>query len=309
MGIAAHRHPTHEAIMTRSMSLTTRQAITAYAFLIPAIAYFLLYFFYPIALEFWASLFRGQPLIGQSSFAGLSNYVEAVNDRRVRDSLVVTLIYAFGATGVTVVIGLGLAALLSGPIWGSTFLRAVIFFPYIISYVIVALMWKSILDPYTGILNSALIALGLPTQNWLGDVETALPTLIGITVWKDAGYAMLIYLAALQAIPSTFYEAASIDGATPTQQFRYLTLPLLMPTTLFVMVISMITHLQELAPAYLITGGGPADATQLFSFFVFRKAFFELNIGYASALSFMMFLLILAITAVQFKLGHREIRY
>ena len=144
--------------------------------------------------------------------------------------------------------GLGLAALLSGPIRGSTFFRAVIFFPYIISYVIVALMWKSILDPYTGILNSALVALGLPPQNWLGDIDTALPTLMGITVWKDAGYAMLIYLAALQSIPTTFYEAASIDGATPMQQFRYLTLPLLMPTTLFVVVISMITHFRSWLP-------------------------------------------------------------
>jgi multiple sugar transport system permease protein len=291
------------------MSLEARQAVTAYLFLIPAIAYFLLYFFYPIMLEFWASLFRGQPLIGQSSFSGIANYVEAINDRRVRQSLVVTLIYAFGTTAATVVIGLGLAALLSGPVKGSKFFRSVIFFPYIISYVIVALMWKSILDPYTGILNSALIALGLPTQNWLGDTQTALPTLIGITVWKDAGYAMLIYLAALQSIPSTFYEAASMDGATPGQKFRYLTLPLLMPTTLFIVVISMITHLQDLSPAYLITSGGPADATRLYGLFVFNTAFRELNIGYASALSFMMFLVILAITAVQFKLGSREIRY
>jgi multiple sugar transport system permease protein len=295
--------------MARSMSLEARQAVTAYLFLIPAIAYFLLYFFYPIMLEFWASLFRGQPLIGQSSFSGIANYVEAINDRRVRQSLVVTLIYAFGTTAATVVIGLGLAALLSGPVKGSKFFRSVIFFPYIISYVIVALMWKSILDPYTGILNSALIALGLPTQNWLGDTQTALPTLIGITVWKDAGYAMLIYLAALQSIPSTFYEAASMDGATPGQKFRYLTLPLLMPTTLFIVVISMITHLQDLSPAYLITSGGPADATRLYGLFVFNTAFRELNIGYASALSFMMFLVILAITAVQFKLGSREIRY
>ncbi|MET0530276.1 MAG: sugar ABC transporter permease [Microvirga sp.] len=295
--------------MARSMSLETRQAITAYLFLIAPIAYFLLYFFYPILLEFWASLFRGQPLIGQSSFSGLANYVEAINDRRVRQSLVVTLIYAFGTTATTVVIGLGLAVLVSGPIKGSRFFQAVIFFPYIISYVIVALMWKSILDPYTGILNSTLIALGLPTQNWLGDTQTALPTLIGITVWKDAGYAMLIYLAALQSIPVTFYEAASMDGATPAQEFRYLTLPLLMPTTLFIVVIGMITHLQDLSPAYLITSGGPADATRLYGLFVFNTAFRELNIGYASALSFMMFLVILAVTAVQFKLGSREIRY
>jgi multiple sugar transport system permease protein len=295
--------------MTRSMSLERRQAITAYVFLLPAIAYFLLYFFYPILLEFWASLFRGQPLIGESSFSGLANYREAIADRRVHQSLVVTMIYAIGTTAITIAVGLGLATLLRGPLKGSTFFRAVIFFPYIISFVIVALMWKSILDPYTGILNSVLLTFGLPTQNWLGDSETALPTLIGITVWKDAGYAMLIYIAALQSIPGMFYEAAAIDGATPVQQFRYLTLPLLMPTTLFIAVISMITHLQELAPPYLITNGGPADATRFYSLYVFDKAFKELNIGYASALSFMMFLVILVMTILQFKIGHREIKY
>ena len=168
---------------------------------------------------------------------------------------------------------------------------------------------EGILDPYTGILNSILAELGLPTQNWLSETSTALPTLIAITVWKDVGYAMLIYLAALQSIPGDFYDAASIDGATPAQQFRYVTWPLLTPTTLFIAVISMISQLQELAPAYLITKGGPADATRLFSLHVFEAAFFELNIGYASALSFLMFLLILAITAVQFRLLNREVSY
>ncbi|MER8590611.1 sugar ABC transporter permease [Mesorhizobium sp. M1182] len=294
---------------TGRFSRRTRQTLLAYLLLSPAILYFSVYFFYPIGLEFWASLYSGQPLIGESRFAGLDNYVAALGDARVRQSLFVTLAFAIGVTAASIAIGLGLAVVLNRPIPGRTLIRAIIFFPYITSFVIVALMWQAILDPYTGILNSFLAELGLPTQNWLGDTSTALPTLIAITVWKDVGYAMLIYLSALQSIPSDFYDAASIDGATPTQQFRYLTWPLLTPTTLFIAVVSTISQLQELAPAYLITKGGPADATRFFSLHVFEAAFFELNIGYASALSFLMFLLILAITFVQFRLLNRETTY
>jgi multiple sugar transport system permease protein len=291
------------------LSRRTRHTLIAYSLLSPAIVYFSVYFFYPMGLEFWASLHSGQPLIGESRFAGLDNYAAALGDARVRQSLFVTLAFAFGVTAASIAIGLVLAVLLNRPMPGRAAIRAIIFFPYIISFVIVALMWQAILDPYTGILNSMLAAGGLPTQNWLGDTSTALPTLIAITVWKDVGYAMLIYLAALQSIPSDFHDAASIDGASPRQRFWYVTWPLLAPTTLFIAVVSMISQLQELAPAYLMTKGGPADATRLFSLHVFEAAFFELNIGYASALSFLMFLVILAITFLQFRLLNRDISY
>jgi multiple sugar transport system permease protein len=303
-----HGHPT-ALRRPRRVSLKMRRAFVAYLLLSPAIVYFIVFFFYPIGLEFWASLYSGQPLIGESQFAGFDNYMTALQDARVRQSVFVTLAFAIGVTAASIAIGLGLAVLLNRPIPGRAAIRAIIFFPYIISFVIVALMWQAILDPYTGILNSILAELGLPTQSWLSETSTALPTLIAITVWKDVGYAMLIYLAALQSIPSDFYDAASIDGASPAQQFRYVTWPLLTPTTLFIAVVSTISQLQELAPAYLITKGGPADATRLFSLHVFEAAFFELNIGYASALSFLMFLLILAITFVQFRLLNREVSY
>lgn len=298
------------AVRRRSrLSRRARHAIAAYLLLLPAILYFAVYFFYPIALEFWASLYTGQPLIGDSRFAGFANYAAALGDGRVRQSVVVTLVFSVGVTVASIAIGLGLALLLNRPLPGLALFRAVIFFPYIISFVIVALMWQAILDPYTGILNGFLAGLGLPTQDWLADPATALPTLIAIAVWKDVGYAMLIYLAALQSIPSDFHDAAAIDGATPGQRFRYITWPLLTPTTLFIAVVGMIAQLQELAPAYLITKGGPADATRLFSLHVFEAAFYELNIGYASALAFLMFLLILAVTFVQFRLLNRDISY
>lgn len=284
-----------------------RQALVAYALLVPPIVYFAVYFFYPIGVELWASFFTGQPLIADSEFAGLANYARAFTDPLSQLSFINTLVFATGATIFTIVPALGLAAILSGPIRGARIVRAIIFFPYIISFVIVALMWKSLLDPYSGILNNLLIALGLPTQNWLNDSSAAMPTMIAITVWKDIGYATLIYIAAIQGIPSSLYEAASLDGATRWQMFVTVTLPLLMPTTLFLAVVSMISQLQDMSAPFLLTNGGPADATRLFSLHVFETAFQQLNIGYASALSFLMFLAILVITFVQFKLLNRRI--
>ena len=287
----------------------TRQAIVAYALLLPAIVYFATYFFYPIAAEFWASLYRGAALVGNSRFVGFANYLDALNDADVRDALVRTLIYAVATTGFTLAIGLGLATLLAGPTRADNIVRAIIFFPYIVSFVIVALMWKSLLDPYTGILNTILNAVGLPGQNWLSTPQTALPTIIAVTVWKDVGYAMLIYVAAIQGIPAFLYEAASLDGASPRQMFFWITLPLLTPATLFLTVISMITQLQDLSAPYLLTDGGPASATRLFSLYVYQTAFEQLDFGYASTLSFLMFLVILAITFVQFRLLGRQVSY
>lgn len=286
-----------------------RQALVAYGLLLPAIVYFVTYFFYPIIVELYASFFRGMPLIGEATFAGLDNYIEALTDERVRRALWISLVYAISTTVVTLVLALGMAAILSGPVRANSLIRAVIFFPYIISFVIVALMWKSLLDPYTGILNSILYFFGLPGQAWLDTPETALPTMVAITVWKDVGYAMLIYIAAIQGVPQALYEAASLDGATRRQSFFSITLPLLAPTTLFLAVISMISHLQELSAPYLLTKGGPANATRLYSLHVYEAAFRELNIGYASALAFLMFLIILVITFIQFRLLGRQVSY
>lgn len=286
-----------------------RQALTAYALLLPAIAYFALYFFYPIVVELWASFFRGQPLIGESQFAGFDNYVEALTDPRVRAAFMRTVVFALATTVLTLIPALGLAAILAGPIKARDGIRAIIFFPYIISFVIVALMWKSILDPYSGILNSLLMSLNLPTQNWLSTPSSALATMIGIVVWKDIGYAMLIYIAGIQGIPQHLYEAASLDGATRFQMFTKITVPLLVPTTLFIAVISTISHLQDISAPILLTGGGPADATLLYALHVYETAFTELNIGYASALSFLMLIAIMLITYLQFKVLNKEVVY
>lgn len=291
------------------LNLASRQAVVAYIFLAPAIIYFSIFFFYPIALEFWISLRAGQPLIGQSHFVGLDNYFRALSDKRVIESFKVTLIFSMLNTVVSVVLGIILALLLNQSLKGRTILRAIIFFPYMTTFVIVALMWRNMLDPYTGLLNSVLYSLGLPGQTWLINARTALPTVVAITAWHSMGYNMILFLAGLQGIPDSYTEAAMIDGANRWQQFRYITLPLLAPTTLFVSIISVIGSLQAFAQPYLITNGGPADATRFFVFHVFRQAFTNLDFAYSSALTFMMFVFILILTIIQYKVGNRQIEY
>lgn len=291
------------------VSSKTRRALISYSFLLPAILYFSIFFFYPIALEFWASLQSGLPLVGESQFVGIENYQRILQDKRVIHSFKVTIIYSVGSTVITAIVGLILALILNQKIRGRVIIRSIIFFPYMISIVIIALLWSNILDPYLGILNSFLYSIGIDGQNWLTNPNTALPAVISLVVWQNMGYAMVIYLAGLQNIPEQYYEAAKIDGASKFHLFRYITLPLLAPTTLFITVIGMIGNLQAIAPAYLITRGGPADATNLYAYHVFNVAFDELRIGYASALAFMMFAVIFVLTMIQFKIAGTQVEY
>lgn len=288
---------------TVRVGLASRQACIAYIFLAPALIYFTIFFFYPILMELWASM------QSTTDFVGLQNYVQAFQDPRVLDSFRVTLVFAVIVTVASIVIGLLLALLLDRPLKGRVIYRAILLVPYMTSMVIVGLMWRNILDPLVGILNRLLTQFGLPTQAWLTDYQMALPVVAAITVWQGIGYTMILFLAGLQGIPKDYYEAASVDGAGAWPQFWHITLPLLAPTTLFVVIISVIGSLQAFAQAMVITQGGPADATRFFVYHVFNVAFNENNLGYASALTFIMFVLILVLTFVQMRLGRKATEY
>lgn len=292
--------------MRRRTGIASRQARVAYIFLIPAIVYFSIFYFYPIGKELWMSFHTG-PAADQ--WIGLENYNRAFDDSRVWHSFRVTALFAIGSTVGGIVIGLGLALLLDQRLPGRTLIRSIILFPYMISFVIVGLMWRNILDPYVGVLNSVLAELGVPLQYWLTDYNAALPAIVAITVWHGMGYNMVLFLAGLQGIPQEYYEAARVDGAMSWRLFRDITLPLLAPTTLFVTVISVITSLQAFAQPYIITQGGPADATRLFVYHVYQAGFGQLDFGYASALAFLMFVVILILTAIQLWLGRRTVEY
>jgi multiple sugar transport system permease protein len=302
MGLIVAQDGTN-ARRTVRVGLASRQAVIAYIFLAPALIYFTIFFFYPIVLELWASM------QSTTAFVGLENYLQALQDARVWGAFKVTLLFAAGVTLLNVIVGLALALLLDLPLRGRVVFRAIFMVPYMTSMIIVGLMWRNILDPQIGILNRLLLVFGLPAQDWLTNYQLALPAVIGITLWQGVGYTMVLFLAGLQGIPREYYEAAHVDGAGGLARFRFVTLPLLAPTTLFVVIIGIINSLQAFAQAFVITQGGPADATRFYVFHVYNVAFNENNLGYASALSFLMFLVILVLTLIQLRVGNKATEY
>ncbi|MQA86703.1 MAG: ABC transporter permease subunit [Streptosporangiales bacterium] len=285
----------------RRYSLERRQRRTAYLFLLPALGFFGLLFFYPLGQELITSLYTGPRA---DRFSGLQNYAGSFLDPAVRNSFWLTLIYAAGVLVLTIGLGLLLALILNQPLRGRTVLRAVLLVPYLTSIVITGLLWRNILDPQVGILNRLFEAVGLPAQNWL--LTDPLATLIGISVWQHTGYTSVLFLAGLQGIPEVYYEAARIDGASVLQRFRYVTIPFLAPATLFVSVIGVIWSLQQFALPFLVTDGGPGNATDLYIFHVYNVAFEFRDFGYASALSYLLLVVIMIFTLIQFRAGRRS---
>lgn len=294
------RPPSWPAGGPRRSRLRRQRARTAYLFLAPALAFFALMFFYPLGTELVTSLYSG---VRADEFVGAGNYLRAFDDPRAWHSFRVTLVFATGVVVLSLVIGLAAAVILNTRMRGRVVFRGILLVPYLTSIAIVGLLWRNILDPQLGILNRLLNALGLPGQNWLTDQPVA--TIIAIAAWQEIGYATLLFLAGLQGIDQMYYEAAQIDGASPWQQFRRVTLPLLMPTTLFVSIIGMISSLQQFALPYLVTDGGPGDASNLYVFRIYQTAFEFRNFGYASALSYLLLLVILVLSVVQLRVGRR----
>lgn len=278
-----------------------RHVMTAYLFLVPAIIFFAAMFFYPLVLELRTSFTSG---LTDPVPVGLGNYVRALQDPVVVHSFVITFIYAGGSLIGGIVIGLILALILNQPLRGRVVLRTAILVPYMTSVAIVGLLWRNMLDPNIGIVNTVLKAVGLPGQQWLNDAP--LQTLVGITVWQESGYVMMLFLAGLQAIPEQTYEAARIDGAGAWTRFRRITLPLLAPTTFFVVLIGVINALQQFGLPYIVTNGGPGNATSLYVFQVYQETFSNQDIGYASAMAFLLLIVILALSFIQMAVNRRR---
>ncbi|MEO1269998.1 MAG: sugar ABC transporter permease [Myxococcota bacterium] len=284
-----------------------RRILVGYALVLPSMVLFALFFIYPVIHTFYLSFFRWN-LIEEPIYDGLGRYSRLMADEDFRQVLVNTLIYSSATVVLTMVGGLVLAVLLNrkGRIYAV--LQGAIFTSYIVSWVGVSLLWVWMLDPQYGLVNVALRRLGLGAVDWLGDPDIALWTLVGVTVWKTVGYDMIIYMAGLQSIPDDLYEAAAIDGATAWQQFVYITLPQLGPTTLFLLVTSMIMTFQGFDVVKVMTQGGPINATSIYVYFVYEQAFELFNVGYASAAVMVFFVLVLAVTLTQFWLFDRGAR-
>jgi len=276
-----------------------RQKYLALAVLLgPSLVGMAVFLMLPVASSFVLS-FSSWDLIGEIQWIGLDNYIKALGDPVVLGALRNTLTYILGYLPATVGIALSLALLLNRRIRGRVVFRAIYFVPVVTSWVAVSLIWKWLLNPQYGLVNVALGWLGIKGPGWLFDPAWAMTGVILTSIWKDIGFVTVIYLAGLQDIPEHLYEAASLDGATPWQRFAHITFPMLMPTTFFVTTISLISSFQVFDQVWVMTQGGPAGATSVMVELIYKNAFSYYQMGYASAISWVLFALIFAVTIAQ----------
>ena len=264
----------------------------------PSLAGMLAFLMLPVAASLVLS-FSSWDLIGEIRWIGLDNYVAALRDPAVLGALRNTVLFILGYLPATVGIALGLAVLLNRRIKGRIVFRAIYFIPVVTSWVAVSLIWKWLLNPQYGLVNIALAWVGIKGPGWLFDPAWAMAGVVLTSIWKDIGFVTVIYLAGLQDIPEPLHEAASLDGATPWQRFRTITFPMLAPTTFFVTTISLISSFQVFDQVWIMTQGGPAGATSVLVELIYKNAFSYFRMGYASAISWVLFALIFAVTLVQ----------
>jgi len=281
----------------------------ALLFLAPSLLIFTVFVFYPLIGNVYLSTTSWNFLSPKKTFVGLANYERLLEDPRFWDVAWNTVWYGIAHVALSMVLGLGLALLLSKPLRGRSIFRMLFFFPNITTTSAVALLWIWIYDPRYGLLNYFLGLFGIQGPHWLLDADWAMWALIIFSTWRTAGYVMLIYLGGLLSIPRDFYEAAQIDGAGPIQVFLKITFPLLSPTTFFLVVTSLIASFQVFDAVAVLTRGGPAGATKVMNYQIWQKAFVEFNAGQASAMATILFIAILALTLMQNVLSKRWVHY
>lgn len=290
-------------------SLTLKRTFIAYTFILPNFIGFVFLTLLPIVFSFVLSVMKwdsANPMV----FVGLDNFRKMANDTTFIISLKNTIYYALGTVPFTMIISLGLAMLLNSKIKGKVFFRTVFFFPYVASLVAIAVVWNMIFHPDMGPVNSILSAIGVENlPRWAASTTWALPTVIGLSIWKGIGYYMIVYLAALQGIPKELYEAAQIDGANGWQSFRKITWPMLTSATFFVVMMLTIAAFKVFDTMYITTQGGPGRATNVLVYHIYNKAFISFEFGYASALSVILFAIVLTITLIQFAMEKKFVSY
>jgi multiple sugar transport system permease protein len=282
--------------------MKTKQHLVPYLFLLPALAGLLLFKIYPIMNGLIQSLFTNHFLSQTKKFVGLGNYLDLAKDPVFWKSLFVTLKFNLVINPLQIALAFGLAILLNHKIRGIALFRAVQFVPVAVSVPSACVLWNIMMSPEQGVLNSILIALGLEPQPFLASSSQALWSIILIASWKGVGYWTLFLLAGLQEIPRSIYEAACIDGATGWQQFRKVTIPMIMRPLTFVVVSVTIANLLLFSPMYILTGGGPQRSTNVLMLESYNSAFMYSDMGRSSAIVVVLLIMTLLIVTMQFRM-------
>ncbi len=290
------------------LSLARQEELIAYAFILPSLLGFLAFLVLPMVASLGISFYDWE-LLAPPRFVGLQNFQTLINDRVFREVVWNTIYYTVGLVPLNLVVSLGLAVWLNTKLRGLTLYRMAFFMPVVTVTVAVALIWRWMYEPNAGIIDTVLRLLHLPAPAWLADPEFAMPAVILMSVWKGFGYNMVLFLAGLQGIPISIYEAATIDGASAWQRFWRITLPLLSPTVFLAVVLTVISSFQVFDQALVMTRGGPANATNTIVLFIYQNGFEFFRMGYASAIAWVLFGVIFVFTLLQMRLQGRWVQY
>jgi multiple sugar transport system permease protein len=287
-----------------------REALAGYLFILPTFLGYVIFVIGPILAAIWLSL-TSYDVLSPPKFVGLANYLRLLSDPRLRKVYVNTITFTIFAVTLNVGVGLLLAVLINRHI--PTFLkylfRTVYFFPVLVSLAYSAVIWQFLYQKDTGIINYYLSFLGVAPIGWLSNRSYVMPAIILMDVWKNTGFFMLVFLAGLQNISVSYYEAAQLDGANGWQLFRHVTLPLLSPTIFFNLTIALIGALQVFDSIIVLTNGGPGDASRSLVMYIVENAFQNFQMGYASAIAITLFILIMILTLIQFRMSRLWVHY
>lgn len=287
-----------------------REALAGYLFILPTFLGYTTFIIGPILAAVGISLTQ-YDILSPARFVGLDNYAQMLADGRLLAVYRNTLLFTVFAVSFNVGVGLLLAVLINRQMPGvlKYLFRTVYFFPVLVALVYSAIIWQFLYQKDTGIINYYLSFLAIAPIPWLSGRQWVLPSIIIMDVWKNTGFAMLVFLAGLQNIPQTYYEAAQIDGANGWRLFRHITLPLISPTLFFNVIIFMIGGLQVFDSILVLTQGGPGDASRSLVMYIVEKAFQTFEMGYASALAISLFVLIMILTLIQFRISRAWVHY
>ncbi|HOI62622.1 MAG TPA: sugar ABC transporter permease [Mesotoga sp.] len=291
------------------MRRRSREVITGWLTVTPALVVQVIFIYLPLAWAFYVS-FHSWNMIRPMKWVGLENYIRMFETPDFWGSLWTTVLYVLGTVVPSVILGLLIAMLLNIE-WlkGKGIFRTLFYIPVVTSMAAAAVIWGWLYEPNFGLVNYFLSWFGIKSIKWLSDPNYALLGLIIVGVWKRVGYNMVLFLAGLQTIPRTYYEAAEIDGATSWDKFRSITLPLLSPTTLFVVIMQFIASFRVFVSVSVMTRGGPAKSTQVITYYLYENAFRYLKFGYASAIAVFMFALMVVLTLIQFAISKKRVHY
>ncbi len=279
------------------INLSNSQTSAAWIFVFPALLGMLIFIIIPIFFSFGLS-FAKWDLLNPIQFVGLDNYKEIFTEPLFGKILLNTVVFALATSFFGVIIPLILAAIMNSKIRGTYFFKTAYFLPFITPMIVIGIVWEWIFDPNIGLLNKVLQV----HINWLYDPHWAMPALIIVSVWKLIGYNMIIFLSGFSGISNSMFEAAKIDGANPVETFFYVTIPLLSPTIFFVVIITAVSSFQVFDLIYLMTQGGPLDSTNVLVYAIYKNAFEYFNAGKASAIAYVLFVIILVLTLLQWNM-------